>query len=206
MKVYIGPYCNWFGPYQLADKARYLGVNEDTCHKFGDILAESWIGTFLEWVHSKKKRKIKVRIDNYDVWSADHTLALIILPILKKLRVEKNGAPYTDDEDVPEELRSTNAKKKENDWDTDSNHFDRWNYIMDEMIWTFEHIVNDDWEDEFHHGEAKIEFMENKENGLVQLKQTNPGYYFDKDECNKVHARIDNGLRLFGKYYRGLWD
>ena len=28
----------------------------------------------------------------------------------------------------------------------------------------------------------------------------------DYDGMNKVNERINNGLRLFGKYYRGLWD
>jgi len=31
------------------------------------------------------ERKIEVQVDDYDVWGLDHTLALIILPCLKKL-------------------------------------------------------------------------------------------------------------------------
>jgi len=67
----------------------------------------------------------------------DRTLALIVHPMLKQLNKSKHGAPFTDDEDVPENLRSTNAKPKKNEWDTDSNHFKRWDWIMKEMIWVF---------------------------------------------------------------------
>lgn len=31
-----------------------------------------------------KERKISIRIDPWDVWNMDHTLALIIVPMLKK--------------------------------------------------------------------------------------------------------------------------
>ena len=34
----------------------------------------------------EKERKVNIRIDNYDLWSMDHTLSLIILPMLKKLK------------------------------------------------------------------------------------------------------------------------
>ena len=64
------------------------------------------------------ERKIVIHIDDYDTWSMDHTLAPIIAPMLKQLKATKHGAPFVDDEDVPEHLRSTNAKPKENKWDT----------------------------------------------------------------------------------------
>jgi hypothetical protein len=48
-----------------------------------------------------------------------------------------------DDEDVPEELKSTSAPPKECVWDVDANHFKRWDYILDEMIWSFEHKLKD---------------------------------------------------------------
>jgi hypothetical protein len=78
----------------------------------------------------------------------DHTLALVILPMLKQLHADKHGAPNVDDEDVPEKLKSTSAPPKESVWETDANHFKRWDYILDEMIWSFEHKLKDtDWEE-----------------------------------------------------------
>ena len=34
----------------------------------------------------------------------------------------------------------------------------------------------------------------------------NHTYKYDKEAHEKHDERIDNGLRLFGKYYQGLWD
>jgi hypothetical protein len=73
----------------------------------------------------------------------DTTLAHIILPMLKQLNKVKHGAPNVDDEDVPEELKSTSAPPKEDVWDTDANHFKRWDWVMNEMIWAFEYKLKD---------------------------------------------------------------
>ena len=195
MKIKIGPYTNYIGPYQIAEKIlfwipKYDGNNhheyskayDKYVHGFGEWLSKiKWLVNFCEWIESKRKRTIKIKIDRWDTWSMDHTLALIIVPMLKQLKETQHGAGLTDDEDVPEHLRSTAADPKENEWDTDNNHFKRWEWIMNEMIWTFEQLANDD-DSQFWNPE------------------------FNKEAYEKHHERIKNGLRLFGKYYRGLWD
>ena len=45
-----------------------------------------------------------------------------ILPALLRIREDKGGSPFVDDQDVPEEIRSTRTIK-ENDWDIDEFHF-----------------------------------------------------------------------------------
>ena len=68
------------------------------------------------WIwFDRRTQRVKVHIDQWDTWSMDHTLASVVLPMLKQLQETKHGSPCTDDEDVPEELRSTNADPKEND-------------------------------------------------------------------------------------------
>jgi hypothetical protein len=94
----------------------------------------------------KGRRKISVKIDPWDTWNMDHTLALIATPMLKQLRETKHGAPYVDEADVPEELRKSAAPPTKNEWDTDDNHFKRWDWILDEMIFSFESKITDDWE------------------------------------------------------------
>ena len=84
-----------------------------------------------------------VKIDKFDVWNMDTTLAHIILPMLKQLNKVKHGAPIVYDEDVPEELKSTSAPPKKDIWDTDANHFKRWDWVMNEMIWAFEYKLKD---------------------------------------------------------------
>jgi hypothetical protein len=48
------------------------------------------------------------------------------------------------------------------------------------------------------------------ENGKATLFKTvngpNHTYECDYEAMEVVHKRIQNGFRLFGKYYQGLWD
>ena len=90
MKVKIGPYTNWIGPYQLADMIPF--ISEDTSHKIGTWLAETWVNDLCNWIHSKKHRKVQVHIDKYDTWNMNQTLAHIIHPMLIQLRDTKHGS------------------------------------------------------------------------------------------------------------------
>ena len=238
MKIYIGPYKNWVGPYQLAEKILFWMDKEkdERVHNFGEWLAHGSVEPepefrtgmdilsrkkrpntllyrFLLWIESRRKRKIKIRIDSYDTWGMDTTLSMIILPMLKQLQETKHGAPFVDDNDVPEHLRSTAAEPKENEWDTDSNHFLRWDWVMDELIWTFTQLHPDtDWEDQYRSGKYDLhsvpcEWDEDGKPTLYQMKD-GPNHTAKTDyDGMKVHQeRINNGLRLFGRYYQGLWD
>lgn len=142
-------------------------------------------------------RQIEIRIDPFDTWSADHTLSLIIVPLLKQLKATKHGAPLVDDEDVPEHLRSTAAPPKENEWDVDGNHFLRWDWVMDEMIWAMEQIVKDD-ESEFY-DDSGIDDTTDFDTQLRQMK-------IDREGLQRYHERMQNGCQLFGKYFTALWD
>lgn len=150
-----------------------------TQDQYGIYIMKVKIGPYTK--SDKIKRRVKIEIDNYDVWNMDHTLSMIILPMLKIMRDGKAGAPFVDDEDAPENIRSTAAKPKKNEWDTDEYHVDRWYWILDEMIWAFEQIQDFDNDKEF--------FKDG----------------FDKEGYAKHQERIDNGLKMFGKYYRALW-
>ena len=231
MKVFIGPYKNYYGPYQIAEalcfwvrkeKDEYgIKRNPEWVHNFGTWLSggedkDSWLHKFCLWVESRRTRKIKVKIDSWDTWSMDHTLSYIVLPMLKQLKEKKHGAPFTDDEDVPEHLRSTAAEPKENDWDTDSNLFLRWDWIMDEMIFAFECELDDSWEDAFRSGNFDTVWLPVDREGnpvpeldakLYQMADgPNHTYQCDYEGMKVVQTRISNGFRLFGKYYQGLWD
>lgn len=170
-------------------------------------------------------RKISVHIDKYDVWSMDNTLAHIILPMLKQLRKTKHGAPNTDNEGVPARLRD--KRKDKNHWETDNNHFKRWDWILDEMIWAFEQKLTD-WEHKYHSGKADILWQaldeddkpigKPKKLGAKKTEEEKDAKFFrlvngpkhtlkvDQKGMAKHQARISNGFRLFGKYYENLWD
>jgi hypothetical protein len=219
MHVKIGPYKNWIGPYQIADCLEYVGVSKDRCHKIGEFLSEkTWVGPICTWIDKKKKRKVKIHIDKYDTWNMNSTLALIILPMLKQLKATKHGAPFVDDSDVPEHIRSTNAKPKENEWDTDGYHFDRWDWVLSEMIWTFEQLHPDsNWEDQYHSGVHDFKFVESEHEHIdletgkpsktyEMVKGPNDTHKFDIEGFDAHVKRMDAGVLLFGKYFRNLWD
>lgn len=241
MKVNIGPYKSYFGPYQLAEFLCFWVKKEkdefgipckpDWVHKFGEFLAygsikkdtevgdtsffmkdsrtPTYLSRFLSWLDEKGERKLFVRIDPWDTYSMDDTLGYIISPMLKELRnCENRGAPFVDDEDVPDHLKSTSAPPKENDYDTDDNYFARWDYVLDEMIFAFSTKgggENADWELSFGSGDHDIGFTK-LENGMSEMvKGPEDTYKYDTEGAKVFHARVKNGFRLFGKYYENLW-
>jgi len=156
MKVYIGSYPN---------------------HRF----YHNWL---YNWFGYSPKQRTSIKIHKYDTWSMDHTLAPIILPMLVQLRATKHGAPMVDMKDVPKELRAT---KKQLDaygknGDVDPKHFERWDWILDEMIWAFEQKCRDDWMEDYYYNK------------------------WDQEGVKAHQDRMSNGFRLFGKYYENLWD
>jgi len=166
-----------------------------------------------------KERKVNIRIDKYDTWSMDHTLALIIHPMLIQLKATIHGAPWTEDEDVPDELKSTAAPPKENEWDTDANHFKRWEWILDEMIWAFERTIEDDgnkyYYDPYIDDEVAEPFMVEviEEDGLTITKDelfsadvVREIGKFNTEKYAAFNERQKKAFILFGKYYRSLWD
>lgn len=202
MKVYLSKYRNhWLSPYTILEKIffwREIEYDEPIIDKWSDRLTPlcQGIQSVLDFIHPKIDY---VKIDKWDTWSMDYTLSHIIVPMLKQLKETKHGSPNTDDEDVPEHLRSTASEPKENEWDTDSNHFLRWDWIMDEMIWAFEQNLDTNSEEKFFdHAEwdpTEKDFNTN----LHKIK-------IDQEGLKAHQKRKANGFRLFGKYYSGLWD
>jgi len=216
MKVWLSNYRNhWISPYIILKKICFWEKDEDRIYNLKEEVNnpyEKWVNFLdpicqgiqkvLDFVHPRFNY---VKLDRWDSWSADHTLSLIILPVMKQLKETKHGAPFVDDEDVPEELKSTNATPKENEWDTDEFHFQRWDYILDEMIWAFEQKITDDDEGKFFDHSAyekdpkHDKFLDDITAGKSKLKVDWVGL--------KAHQkRKENGFRLFGAYYQALWD
>ena len=167
-------YVNW--PEEQSYEDHVLEAIDDGIQSVYDVF--NWI-----WF-DRRTQKVKVRIDRWDTWSMDHTLAPIILPMLKQLKETKHGAPMVDMKDVPRELRAT---KKQLDaygknGDVDPKHFDRWDWILDEMIWAFEQKCRDDWMKDYDYNK------------------------WDSEGAKAHQERMSNGFRLFGTYFENLWD
>lgn len=173
MKIKIGPYTSWYGPYHIAENILFWkDKDDDAVFDFGKWLAtnrkgqESRLTKFCRWIDSKKQRKVSIHIDNYDVWSMDNTLAMIIVPMLQKLREISVGSSWVDDEDVPENLRSTAAppltEEEKNCGHTDDNWEKRWDWVLDEMIWTFQQHSGDDWKEQYYSGTYDYTYIKDR--------------------------------------------
>ena len=168
-------YVDWPEPEQQTRFQRSLELFEDAVQSVYNVF--NWI-----WF-DRRKQKVKIRIDRQDTWSMDHTLAHIILPMLVQLKETKHGAPRVDMTDVPENLR-VNDPESTAYWNTgevDDKFFERWDWVLDEMIYAFDCKANKD--------DVYMRFDID-----------------DQDDMEKEQERISNGFRLFGKYYESLWD
>jgi hypothetical protein len=128
---------------------------------------------------NNQQREIKIRIDEYDTVSLDHTLALIIEPSIEQFIENKKGYPVIDQNDVPKELRySETDYYYQYDLFTTPTVLEKLYFERRELQW--EYILN-----KIHKA-----FYELTENDFLT-----PG----------LSKEIDEGLILFGKYYRNLW-
>ena len=114
MKIWTSKYrSHWVSPYRIAEMLcfwREIDYDEPWVKRFNRIagpVCEAW-QWFLDRIHP---RIVYIKIDRWDIWSLDHTLADIILPSLKLLQKVKHGSPMVDDEDVPVHLQSAGYKK-----------------------------------------------------------------------------------------------
>ena len=217
MKVFLNNYRNhWLSPYTILEKVffwREIDYDEPLIDKWSDRLNPicEALRKVLDVVHPKIDY---VKIDYWDTWSMDNTLAPIILPMLRQLRDTKHGSPFVDLEDVPEHLRTTGTQeydeqfvfdfyKEDKSYDDDyPNIHARWEWVLNEMIWAFEQKSDDD---------AESQFFDHSECGDEKLFWNKDGKYESKlkvdwDGFKAWQVRKENGFRLFGKYYEGLWD
>lgn len=199
MKVKIGNYPKYWGPYQIAELILFWIPKYDEEYNqtkaydkyvdgLGKLLADTPLDTVCEWIHSKRKKTVKIKTDPWDHWNAGITMAMLCLPILKDLRENRNGIPWTEHADGPWYYRFLRYED-EYAWDERGSYCDkRWRWIMDEIIWSLEQIASDrDWED-------------------VYFKLDDELREWDKEGHLKHQEKINNGLRLLGKYWERMWD
>ena len=207
MKVKIGEYSNRLtcDIHTRHLEKKYEGYSYEN-HTREDHVIESIEGAVqsvydvFNWIwFDRRTQKVKVRIDRWDTWSMDHTLAPIILPMLVQLKATKHSAPNVDAADVPKELRATRKQLAaySKTGETDDNYFKRWDWVLDEMIWAFEQKCRDNWEDDFYG-----DYTEDPKNGSM----AGSFEWIDHDGMKAHQERMSNGFRLFGKYFENLWD
>ena len=188
MKVYIGEYPRWFGPYQFVDKVFFF-LSDEKKDKIVDWIPTAPFTWMDKWFN---QRYVDIQIDEYDTWNADHTLALIIHPLLVKFRENILGVPHIDSADVPDEVWRGETNE-------DEIEFKKWTWIVDEMIFAFSKDLDEDWESAYMDIPLDEDFQ-------FDSIGKNPKFKIDNEKIMATRKRIENGHRLFGKYYGALWN
>lgn len=163
-------------------------------------------------------RKVNIHIDEYDTWNLDSTLATIIYPALIQLKTMKHGIPseFGDVGGEDHNMQDSFDFYKESYNEAWKDGVARWDEIMDKMIWSFEQLIKG-YDDQYHHGEMKYDWIKTDKSILnpltgkveetFQMLDNNPKEHWYDSVGHKLHEdRVQEGLDLFGKYYRSLWD
>jgi hypothetical protein len=164
-------------------------------------------------------RKIDIKIEQFDTYSMDHTLALIILPMLLQLKATKHGVPHEFSEVGGEDYNSQECFDfyREDYPEMFNKKILEWDNVLDKMIWSFQQLAIEDYESKYHHGKMEFEWEKNNTKMLnpvtgkmettFKMIDKNPDeHWFDYEGLELHNKRIQEGIDLFAKYYRNLWD
>jgi hypothetical protein len=141
----------------------------------------------LENYRKKGKRKEKVRIDEWDTFSLDSTLAKIIHPALIRFKKERVRLPG-----VPTVFFQPGDEMDKNGNPTDASLAiaeKRFMDALDKMIYSMHQIA-------YEYPEEMVYFPENKKTEKFDI---------NKEGLDAYGKRIQEGCELFGKYFNTLW-
>lgn len=79
--------------------------------------------------YGEGERQIETEFHKYDTWNLNHTLALIIAPLLRQFKETKYGYP---------------SQFSDNKYGGTGEGPEKWDEILDKMIWTFEWYARED--------------------------------------------------------------
>jgi len=164
-------------------------------------------------------RRVDITIHKYDTWSMDRTLSHIILPLLIQLRATKMGVPAEFGDVGGADYDSQDSfdfYKEDHNWAFDQK-VKEWDLVLDKMIWSFQQLCLEDYEQLYHHGKTEYDWVKDnqtytdpvtgKPEELYRMVDKNPeDHWYDYNGHILHEQRIQEGLELFGKYYRHLWD
>ncbi len=160
-------------------------------------------------------RRIEVQIDKWDTYSVDHTLSFIILPLLLQLKETQHGIPGSFSEGVGSDYdRNFCFDFIDRDEIMDSAE-KKWADILDKMIWSFSQLLDDSWDEKYHHGSFDFDWepvdVTNPITGKVtqayqMVEKKGNTHWHDRVGQELHNERINEGLELFGKYFCHLWD
>jgi len=234
MKVKIGKYTSWFGPYQLAEKLMFWVPQEkdeygfphtaDRVHKFGEWLAhgsiekEPEVGEVTSWDRDRpttwlykfllwieSKKKRKIEV-HIDKWDTWSMDSTLAYIIIPMLKQLKEKKHGAPYVEMTDRPEHLQVYKEPEDHNTDKFHFEAWDWALDEMIWAFEQHIDDDAESKFWTGEHDFKWVKLEDGNSQMVRGENDTSHYDKEAHEAWVKRKQNGFMLFGKYYTSLWD
>lgn len=142
-----------------------------------------------------RDRTIRIKIHDDDLFNLDHTISILVVELLSAfIENGQTGSPSIDADDVPDGMANSLLH-------------DKWNYVLNEMLWAFEQHKIQTWEDQYCSGEVDLVREKIEGTDYCEIKKgPNDTFKVDHEGVQKHHERIENGLRLFAKYFGGLWD
>lgn len=150
--------------------------------------------------HLKKKQ----------LWDMHTYLSRIILNNLRAFRaLELHSVPH-----IPKEDESSIAPPLEVHHVTNSQDdpmIVKWKALIDKMIWSFNEIAND------YPNDPQTLLFNDFDKYEIKYKESDPDKFYtkypdgecpraSKEELDKYSDRINEGLNLFAKYLKDLWD
>ena len=234
MRIRIGRYKNFFGPYDLAELIMFWVPKEpdefgiphaaDRVHNFGEWLAhgsvepEAEVGEvrgFNRERHTTWLYGFLLWIDSFrrrrmdihiDRWDTWSMDHTLGYIVLPMLKQLKETKHGAPFVDNNDVPKELRSDAIEGDIGV--THHLKWDWVIDEMIFAFETKggSSEDWEDQFHTGEHDIQWKKLEGGHSQMIKGPNDTSKYDLKGAKAYQKRITNGFRLFGKYYENLWD
>jgi hypothetical protein len=146
-------------------------------------------------------RRVSVEVEQHDTFSIDSTLSYIVLPLLIQLRQTKMGVPAEfaevgGEDYIPQLCFDFYTETQEDAFKLGT---ERWNLILDKMIWSWQQLALEDYENQYYHG--TLGWIDINKNTKIDKD-----FWVDYIGLELHNERIQEGLELFGKYMRHLWD
>ena len=160
-------------------------------------------------------RRVEVEVNKWDTYSADYTLALIILPVLLQLKETQHGVPGSFCDGVGSDYDRNFCFDFIDRDEIQNAGEEKWKETLDKMIWSFHQIVDDTWDSKYHHGSFEFDWapidITNPITGKItkayeMVEKVGNTHWHDRVGQELHNERIKEGLELFGKYFQDLWD
>jgi hypothetical protein len=235
MRVHIGPYKNWFGPYQLAELVCFWvrarpdehGIPEkpEWVHQFGEWLAhgsiepEPAVGEILSFSRERpktwlyrlllwidSKRKRTVKV-HIDRWDT-WSMDDTLAHIILPMLVQLKTTKHGSPLVADEDVPE---HLRSTAAPPKENEHDIDSNHHARWDWILDEMIFafesklDDSWQDQFHTGTSEIAFKRLENGMSELVSTGDRQY-DAEGRKAYQTRISNGFRLFGKYYEGLWD